>query len=435
MSATGPHPMVKGWCPGALRPMESGDGLILRLRISGGIVDIPLAARIAQWSNHWGNGQIDLSNRANLQLRGLTAEHLPALQDTLANWNLVDSSNAAEAVRNVISSPLAGIDPATLLDVRPIARDLEQRLSGDASLHNLPGKFGFAIDDGGLLRLDDVTADIKFAARLIADAPAFEIELAGAPHHRLGPCRPDAVADVAATLGRIFLRFRTGQETTIRRMQHLIAAIGIETIARNAALEHIRSPRPKRIVHPSGFLGVQPLGAGAFVGIGLPFGRILSKDLAELASAAAANGAQALRLTPWRAILVPVPSTSAAHSLAARLTARSFILDPDDARLRIAACPGAPSCARATTPVRSDADKLAAEIAGVPGTTTVIHISGCEKGCAHPKPAPITLVGRNGRYDLVRNDIASASPVARNLTMDQVIKHLKQTRHPRNETA
>ena len=67
-----------------LRPMESGDGLIVRLRLTGGIVDVPLAQRIARWSSRWGNGQIDLSSRGNLQLRGLSIQHLPALHDALA---------------------------------------------------------------------------------------------------------------------------------------------------------------------------------------------------------------------------------------------------------------------------------------------------------------------------------------------------------------
>ena len=69
-----------------------------------------------------------------------------------------------KATRNVISSPLAGLDPAAVLDVRPIAKSLEQRLATDASLPTLPHKFGFAVDDGGLLGLAAIPADVLFVA-------------------------------------------------------------------------------------------------------------------------------------------------------------------------------------------------------------------------------------------------------------------------------
>ena len=43
--------MRKGWCPGALRPMRSGDGLIVRLRPSCGELSAAQACEIArcQW--------------------------------------------------------------------------------------------------------------------------------------------------------------------------------------------------------------------------------------------------------------------------------------------------------------------------------------------------------------------------------------------------
>ena len=45
---------AKGWCPGALRPMESGDGLIARIRPRGGRLSAAAAAvgtraRILEW--------------------------------------------------------------------------------------------------------------------------------------------------------------------------------------------------------------------------------------------------------------------------------------------------------------------------------------------------------------------------------------------------
>ena len=260
MTASGVDAMVRGWCPGALRPMESGDGLIVRLRISLGVVGIALAEEIARWSRRWGNGQIDLTNRGNLQLRGLSVRHLPELHDALAECGLLESSEASEAVCNVIASPLAGLDPAAVLDVRPIASALEKRLAGNASLHGLPGKFGFAIDDGGSLNLDDVAADIRFVARSTPDGPVFEIHLAGAPRDRFGPCRPDALVDVAEVLSRVFLRLRTGRHTGIRRMRGLVAACGSQAIGREAGLALVGSPHTARVVHPPRFPGCASIG-------------------------------------------------------------------------------------------------------------------------------------------------------------------------------
>jgi precorrin-3B synthase len=143
--------------------------------------------------------------------------------------------------------------------------------------------------------------------------------------------------------------------------------------------------------------------------------------LAGLAGSADAAGARELRLTPWRAMLIPLPSLAAAQTLSAVLS--GFILDPDDRRRRVAACPGAPACAQATTATRDDAAMLAAHLPA--GSGVSVHVSGCEKGCAHPHAAPITLVGRNGRYDLVRDGAASAAPALRGLTAAQAAEYLR----------
>lgn len=463
--------------------MLSGDGLIVRLRVTGGILNAGLAADIAGWSRRWGNGQIDLTNRANLQLRGFSAGSLDALHRALAGAGLLDDDLEAEAVRNVIASPLAGIDPAAMLDIRPVVAGLEERLERDSELHALPGKFGFAIDDGGRFDLDGVPADVWFVA---GPGSMFSVRLAGSTEV-FGSCGPDSVPDVAAEIARAFLRQKGARRMRDVRAEEIADAVGLvpalgacwETIAGNearpthrvmagagrppttlprSALQVIDGPpsrtmtrkgrravptdsfilrqtltvRQPRANLPEGYLGVQSLGspgvarmtgtgvgddetAAAFVGVGLPFGRINADDLADLAA-----HAPELRLTPWRAILIPLPSVAAAHALAARLPADAFILDNDDPRRRVAACPGAPACPEATTQTRSDATALVGYLP--PGQ--FLHVSGCAKGCAHPGAAPITLVGRAGRYDLVRDGAAGATPAASGLTMGKIMEHL-----------
>jgi sulfite reductase beta subunit-like hemoprotein len=145
--------------------------------------------------------------------------------------------------------------------------------------------------------------------------------------------------------------------------------------------------------------------------------------MACLAAAAANHGATDLRLTTQRGIFVPLPDYRAARNLAGDLPAQAFVLLPDDPILSVAACVGAPACPRATTRVRHDARHLAflASDAG-----TALHVSGCRKGCAHPRAAPVTLVGDRGFYDLVIDGKPSDSPSATGLTLDEAAAHLRQ---------
>ncbi len=89
----------------------------------------------------------------------------------------------------------------------------------------------------------------------------------------------------------------------------------------------------------------------------------------------------------------------------AGLVHAGFITDPNDPRLALAACVGQPDCASASVAAPKDALVLA----GL--TPELVHVSGCAKGCAHPKRAAFTFVGRNGLYDLVENGKADGVPV------------------------
>ncbi|MGH6853295.1 MAG: precorrin-3B synthase, partial [Methylocella sp.] len=141
----------KGWCPGARRPMQAKDGLLVRLRISSGVVPASTMRGLARAGRAHGNGLFDLSTRGNLQLRGVRQECLPYLMEALEALGLIDEDAAAEAVRNVLVSPLAGLDGR--IDAPQAAKALEAALAANKDLHALPGKFGFLIDDGSGLSL------------------------------------------------------------------------------------------------------------------------------------------------------------------------------------------------------------------------------------------------------------------------------------------
>ena len=62
-------------CPGALRPWPADDGLLVRLRLVGGRLPLPSLERLLQVSERFADGHIYLTNRANVQLRGLSGDN------------------------------------------------------------------------------------------------------------------------------------------------------------------------------------------------------------------------------------------------------------------------------------------------------------------------------------------------------------------------
>lgn len=395
----------RGWCPGALRPMRTGDGLLVRLRITGGIVPVELARAIAAAAGRHGNGLLDLSGRANLQIRGVSDATLPGLIERLAALGLLDDEPDAEAVRNVLASPLAGLAPDALLDIRPIVRLLERRLAGDPALRGLPSKFGFLVDDGGSPGLADARADIRFDAVPGPDGPLIRIGLGGtATSARFaGACRPDEVPAVAARLAAAVLARPSGEDGP-QRLVH-----GARDLPA-AAFRDMAVLVPASSVREAPPIGPFAVGSIAVVGLGAPFGRFTAESLAGIAAAAETAGATELRLTPWRVVLVPNPAPERIDALLAACEPHA-ITRPDDARLAVTTCAGAPGCERATTPTHEDARALAGTARALAPHGVTLHLSGCRKGCARPEATAATLVGDEGRYGLVLDGGAADAPV------------------------
>lgn len=365
---------VKGWCPGALAPMESGDGLVVRIRPKGGRLDAAQGAAIADAAEAHGSGVIELTGRANLQLRGVTVASHPALLHDLRAAGLLDADAAIERRRNVMVTPFADAESDAL------AAALEAALV-DSDL-DLPAKFGFAVDTGLAPVLAQDPADIRVergADSLILRADG----MAEGTAYR-GP--QDALA-----LARWFLD-EGGARNGRGRMASLIARgarpAGATTDARVAA------PPPAPGTYSQGILAA------------LEFGQIAPDTLRRLSRLAP------LRLTPWRMILAA--GARALPPLA------DLILDPADPRLALRACPGAPACASGLAETRA----LARRLAPLVPAGDVLHVSGCAKGCAWPRAAALTLTATAEGFDLIRHGRAADPAALRGLHPDQLPKVL-----------
>jgi precorrin-3B synthase len=365
---------IKGWCPGALRPMPSGDGLIVRIRPRCSTLSLEQASSLACLAQSLGNGHIDLTRRANLQLRGLTEERLSELHAELRRLSLLDHDAETEARRNVMVSPLAGLDPAEPFDVRPIAKALDRALGVDASLQALPAKFGILVDGGGPLSIAGERADICLAAT--GETIAFGLDTPGGTAW-LGSLPPDRAADTALVAARAFLAVGGGG-----RMRAHGARVKHAVLPLLDALQEVPASGARHL----GLLATT-------VGIAAPFGRLMAPQLRRLVLLAEQAGAKELRVSPWRSLYVGVRN----ETLLEGARATGLIVDERDPLLQVEACPGAPDCRSSTVDTRNDARSLSV-LAAALGYAGSIHVSGCAKKCARAAPADLTLVGEAGRY-------------------------------------
>jgi precorrin-3B synthase len=406
---------VKGWCPGALRPMQSGDGLIVRVRPHCATLTPHELRVLGDAAQRFGNGHIDLTRRANLQIRGVTEASLPSLHAALARLGLLDANADSEAVRNIMINPLAGIDPTEARDIRPVARDLAQYLASEKSLWALPTKFGFIVDGGGALSLAAQRADVRLVAH--DDAIAVGIDTRAGTEW-LGSASPDAAAAVAAEIGLAFINVTSpGKRERMRDLPE----DGFASIrsAMRSRLDPLHDDPPRMDASSNRPIGLIEPGANGFaVGIAAPFGRIESNRLRKLADNLAAHGIEEIRLSPWRALYVGVSSQQAGQSLLDAADRDGLITGYDDPLLQIEACPGVSGCRSTVLDTRGDGRLLAALLPRF-GFTGAVHVSGCAKGCAKSGHADLVLVGSDGRYGIVRDGTAGDHP-ARSFTFAEL---------------
>ena len=158
------QPEGKGWCPGLFAPMEAADGWLVRVRPMMGRLEAAQAFLLADVAQKQGNGRIGLTNRASLQLRGFGADAARRFPDIAVAAGLGLSDAGMERRQAMLVSPLAGDDPACAPDTHACAEALRNALIGAAVLSALPGKFGFAVDGGGLYASGLLQADITVRA-------------------------------------------------------------------------------------------------------------------------------------------------------------------------------------------------------------------------------------------------------------------------------
>ncbi|WIX82941.1 precorrin-3B synthase [Amycolatopsis carbonis] len=361
-------------CPGVFATHDAADGPLARVRLPGGVVSAERLRVLASCAEDLGDGDVHLTSRGNVQLRGVTR---PGLASRLMAAGLLPSPTH-ERVRNVLASPLSGVHGGTA-DVRGLAGELDVALCAAPELAELPGRFLFAFDDGR----GDVAGEGADVCWRAVTSDAGTVLLAGVETGWFVP-RGEAVAALL-TVAREFAA-RRGTAWRIAELPDPTALLP-------------RGPRSEPVERPARVdLTVGPLGDHG-VGFAPRFGQLTAAQLRALADHTGLAGHAVV--TPWRSIVLP----DATPDAVARLNTAGLSTDP--AALEITACIGRPGCAKSLADVRADAARL------VPAGVRA-HVAGCARRCGRPSAPHLDVVAEAGGYR-VGGRLLAASRLAESL--------------------
>jgi precorrin-3B synthase len=185
------------------RPWLADDGALVRLRLVGGSLPAPALGQLVRTAGEFGDGNVYLTKRANIQLRGIGHRdgRLPTGLLTRVRDAGLLPSETHDLVRNVMVSPLTG-RVGGRADLRPVGGALDRLLLADRSCAALPGRFLFVLDDGR----GDLAERTSDLAAVALDARTAQLRAGRA---QWGPVvAVDEVAEALLSLAKEFLAAR-----------------------------------------------------------------------------------------------------------------------------------------------------------------------------------------------------------------------------------
>ncbi|MFG3304581.1 hypothetical protein [Streptomyces wuyuanensis] len=397
-------------CPGALRLHPADDGRLARLRLPAGKLTGDQTQALTVAAGRLGDGALSITSRGNAELRGLADGCGAELAEVLRDAGLLPSETH-ERVRNIVASPLAGLDGLGRADVQLWASELDALLCASGPAAALSGRFLFALDDGR----GDV-AGLGADVTLLAEAEGRAVLRIGRRTHRV---RAADAARAALAAAEAFLAAAAEAGTGAWRVRELPDGQDIAVDAwleragvvpappapadrtERSAPDQRPGPPPEGPAGPAAgpLPGIVAGPDGWAVSVAATLGRLTVDQLRELLPAPADE----VRLTPWRGVVLPGFADRGTAEARLRALARAgLVTGTDSPWYGVGACTGRPGCAKSLADVRAD---VRADVAPGRGGLPV-YWSGCERRCGRPRGDYVDVVATgDGGYRVTAHGV------------------------------
>lgn len=400
---------------GLFYPTPTHDGAMARIRVPAGRLNSQQIRDIAQITDDLTTGYIQITTRANLQIREIQPQDTDELLTRLRKTGLHPSGPGADNPRNLTANPTSGIDPHELIDTSPWCIELEKTLTSDPIYRNIPDKFNLAIDSGGQASVMEDSNDLSAHAVEVYDnnlqkVIRFRISLGGASEEKdLGILvSPKNLSGVLLAAIRVHNRLRDKFNRLRARAKYLWESYNKEEILSELQAElppyiRIEKTDVERNVHFSssdlpehpqaGIFEQKQLGLH-YIGIAIPVGQISSRQIKTIARLSDEFGSGHIRLTVWQNLILPDIPTQFLESVKQQLIEVGLHWQQSNLRSGIIACTGSQHCPYAKADTKSHALELSDyldERLSIDQPIN-IHFTGCPFSCAQHYVGDIGLL-------------------------------------------
>lgn len=390
---------------------------MLRVRIPNGFsfsYQVRVLGYIAQT---YGNGEIDITTRQQVQLRNLKIENIPNIFNQLEEVGLTTSQTGMDNVRNIMGCPVSGLSPKEKVDSYLLVKMLNEHIVGNPEFSNLPRKFNITLsgcpDDCVHAETQDLALVPAVQEKSGKSVYGFNILLGGklgSGGYRIATpldvflC-PEDVVEVCSALILLYRDHGSRDVRNKNRLAFLVEDWG-EKKFRSALEERVGRPLTPAGVDLRGNEKSEHIGAYRqkqafmnYVGLKIPVGRIRAEKLKGLAQLAEKYGNGEIRFSHSNSLVIPNVSDQKLGDMLEESLIKEFTYNPSSILRGLVSCVGSDYCNLAAIETKSMALKVAEQLEGkLPDTMPInMHWSGCPAGCGNHLVADIGLLGKKMR--------------------------------------
>ena len=412
---------------------------MMRLRVPNGIltsVQMRYFADVVRPYTAGDGGVMDITTRANVQLRGMPLEDCAPVVLELQKLGLTSVMSGLDNLRNMVGSPIAGIDPLEVYDTRGLCKEIDDWYTnngkGNPEWCNMPRKFNICIsgsrDDFAHTHINDI--GLQAVPHAVTGAIGFNVVLGGyfsikraAESIPMGVWVPEKdAANLCKAILRLFRDEGARGDRQKARLMWLIESWGLEKF-KSEVLDEMRKYDPSTASvfdTPQKFPDNEPWTHGhrdvmgvhpqkqfgkSWVGVHVPVGRLSVVELEQLAELADKYSGGELRLTVEQNVVLPNVDNSLVEALLKEpaLSAPGSRLSTSPGNLigHVISCTGAQFCGLALVETKLKIDAMTRQLDALVACPhpVRIHMTGCPNSCGQAQLADIGLMGAPAKKD------------------------------------